>query len=292
MNSWQFDTAKTKERYDRLSQYYQKTGLNADHFFCRHYAECSGSQKPGTVKQYAGGTAALAPLYDVLYKETPIRVLIIGKESSHSSDLEFGTTPNFDARSEGCLNTIYASKRTFHIKGTLLTLQRIFEVESDYLYACYALSNALRCGFQRAEVARNTSGLTDTPIMRKNCSKYLVDEIEILEPTLIITQGAWAVDGKLPLVDQLCDTLGVQKRLLLQSAQNGKYGLYEFPKFMLITSHHPARLNFWKAKYVHDSLWPMLDHLKALGYLPRIAQEDREALEPLIREQLAMRSEV
>ena len=58
-----------------------------------------------------------------------------------------------------CLYTIESHTRTNHIKGTLLTLQWIFEVASDYLCARYALSNILRCGFQRQEAAENISDL-------------------------------------------------------------------------------------------------------------------------------------
>ena len=103
-----------------------------------HAAACHGSQKPGVVQQYAGGTAGLNPLYDVTYDGQPIRVLIIGKEASHRPHFAHGTPANFDERSRQCLETITASRRTFHIKGTLLTLQRIFEVQSDYVYASYA----------------------------------------------------------------------------------------------------------------------------------------------------------
>lgn len=80
MSNWQFDTAKTQERYDRLQEYYQRTGLNADNFFCQHYGACSGSQKDGTVKQYSGGTAGLSPFFDVSYAGQPIRILIMAKK--------------------------------------------------------------------------------------------------------------------------------------------------------------------------------------------------------------------
>lgn len=283
MSNWQFDTAKTQERYDRLQEYYQRTGLNADNFFCQQYGACSGSQKDGTVKQYSGGTAGLSPFFDVSYAGQPIRILIIGKETAYQPDNKFGTASNFDTRSKQCVSTIYAKKRTFHIKGTLLTLQRIFEVESDYAYATYALSNALRCGFQRAEIAENTSSLTDTKIMRTNCAPYLIDEIEILEPTLIITQGAWAVDSKPSLVERFGEALDIQPQCLMENQENGKYGLYEFGKFMMITSHHPARIGLWKTRYAPDSLWPMIDHLKEIGYLPKISSEDTQIFEKLIK---------
>ncbi len=282
MSKWFFDLARTQARHAALRDFYVRAGLNADRFACPHAAACHGSQKPGVVQQYAGGTAGLNPLYDVTYDGQPIRVLIIGKEASHRPHFAHGTPANFDERSRQCLETITASRRTFHIKGTLLTLQRIFEVQSDYVYASYALSNALRCAFQQAAIAHNTCGTRDTATMRRNCIPYLLDEIALLEPTLIITQGAWAVDGKRPFVAQVSEACGAPARPIMHNGSE-KYGLFEFPGFMLITSHHPARLNWWKERYAPDSLWPMLDHLKAIGYLPRIAPEDAAAYESLAR---------
>ena len=143
-----------------LQDVYKDQGLNADGTFsCKHWPNCLASQKPGTVQQYSGSTAGLTPFYDVWYRGQPLRVLIVGKERSYDSGLKYGVAPNVNARSWQCLYTIQSHTRTNHIKGTLLTLQWIFEVASDNLCACYALSNILRCGFQRQEAAENTSDL-------------------------------------------------------------------------------------------------------------------------------------
>jgi hypothetical protein len=104
-----------------------------------------------------------------------------------------------------------------------------------------------------------------------------------LEPTLVVTQGAWAVDGRPPLVDRLRLALEAEGKCLLSNKSNGKYGLYEFPRFRLITSHHPARLGVWKSQYAQDSLRPMIDYLKADGYLPRVAPEDADQFERLVK---------
>ncbi|MCZ7546945.1 MAG: hypothetical protein M5R40_27020 [Anaerolineae bacterium] len=117
--------------------------------------------------------------------------------------------------------------------------------------------------------------------MRENCFGYLVKEIEILEPTLVITQGAWAV-GKPSLVDLFGDPFGVPEALK-KNERNRRYGLYEYPGFMLITSLHPGYLHFWKSIYAPDTLWPMIDCLKARGYLPRITSEDAQIFEQFVR---------
>lgn len=280
---WHFDRAKTRQRCEALERFYQRHGLNADDFRCLFYEQCHASQKSGTIKQYAGGTVGLSAFYDVRYADIPVRILIIGKEASHNPHALYGTASNFYVRSAECRDTIFSTTRTNHIKGTLLTLQRIFGIESDYLYASYALGNALRCAFQKASVAQNTSNLTDTRVMRSNCFPYLAEEIRILEPTLVITQGAWAVDHKPPLVETLAAALGVQPKAVMVNRSNGKYGLYEFPEFMFLTSHHPARLGMWKKYYAPDSLWPMLGYLRSIAYLPTVGAEEASYYEETVK---------
>lgn len=282
MTNWTFDEQRTQQRYEQLRQYYHEQGLNADSFACKYWHDCSYStelRSPDLVHQYSGGTAGLCPFYDVRYQGREIRVLVIGKEESYDREKPFGTSSNFDVRSWNCLTTICSQSRTSHIQGTLLTLKRIFGVESEYVYASYALSNLLRCAFQRRSTANNTSDLQDTPTMRRNCMGYLVDEIRILEPTLIITQGAWAVDSAWSFISHLADGFG-PATCLMKNQANEKYGLYEFSEFMCITSHHPARFGNWLRNLAPDSLWPMIDRLKSIGFLPTISAEDaKEAKE-------------
>lgn len=282
MTNWTFDEQRTQQRYHELRQYYQERGLNADSFACNYWRECSHSAESRSqelVRQYRGGTAGLCPFYDVRYQGREIRVLVIGKEESYDREKPFRTSSNFDVRSQNCLTTIYSQSRTFHIRGTLLTLQRIFGVESEYVYASYALSNVLRCAFQKRNIAENTTGLQDTPTMRQNCMGYLADEIRILEPTLIITQGSWAVDSKRSFISQLEKSFG-HTTCIMKNRVNQKYGLYEFSesefKFMCITGHHPARLNIWRKNLAPDSVWPMIARLKSIGYLPTVSAEEAE----------------
>ncbi|MCL4515668.1 MAG: hypothetical protein M1379_08815 [Firmicutes bacterium] len=280
--NWKFDMARTQERYRALKEYYDTRGLNADNFSCPKYPDCLDSQKEGTIQQYLGGTAGLMPFYDVEYKNTPIRVLSVGKETGYMVNTPYGTSPNFDVNTLNVLNCINWKRKNNHIKGTLITLQRIFELETEYVYASYALSDALRCSFQLKNTADNVSAVKDTPKMRDNCLEYLVDEIRILEPTLIILQGEWAVAGRNPFVQRLAAQLGEQVRCVKKN-QNGKYGLYEFTSFMCITSHHPAILGNWLVNLAPDSLWPMIDYLREIGYLPAFEPEDRLKYEKTVK---------
>ena len=273
-----------RRRHNTVIKYFNNIikikDLNADSFDCDYWEECYASTKWHSQKlihQYSGGTAGLMPFYDVRYQGKEIRVLIIGKEESHDPHKTYGTSPNFATRSKDCLATIYSNSRTFHIQGTLQTLQKILG-ESEYVYASYALSNVLRCAFQKAIVAKNTSELQDTSTMRRNCMGYLVDEIKILEPTLIIAQGRWAVDAS--LISRLVDSYGPAKQLMKNQA-NSDYGLYGFSSFMCITSHHPSAWN--RDDRFEPALWQMIDHLKSTGYLPVVSPEDAKEYERLVK---------
>lgn len=57
----------------------------------------------------------------------------------------------------------------------------------------------------------------------------------------------------------------------------------EFPEFMFLTSHHPARLGMWKKYYAPDLLWPMLDYLQSIGYLPTVGAEESSCYEESVK---------
>ena len=86
---------------------------------------------------------------------------------------------------------------------------------------------------------------------------------------LIRGEGEWAISGKNTIVDKLYNYYGITKKCLLKNS-NGKYGLYDFNKFMLITCHHPAILGNWIKNLAPDSVWPSLGYLRNINYLPTI----------------------
>lgn len=222
----------------------------------------------------------MMPAYDVFYDNQAIRVLVVGKETGYMPNTTYGTSDDFDTNNKNVLNCINWKKKNNHIKGTLYILQAIFDLSTEYVYASYALSDLLRCAFQENALIRNTSNVHDTRMMRCNCMEYLMKEIEILEPTLIIAQGEWAIKNNI-LIDTLKEHYGAYG-LVLQNS-NGKYGLYEFKRFMCMTCHHPAILGNWVKNLAPDSVWPMIAHLKQIGYLPCIDDKTLGKYEALVR---------
>ena len=276
---WNIDFDATQKRKAQLEKLYKEKGLNADSFSCPYYSICEGSQKSKCVrKQYSGGTAAISPCYDLSFDGTPVRTLVIGKETGYMKNEEYGTSPNFSANCSNVLNCINWKGKNNHIKGTLMMLQYMFNVDTEYIYSSYALSNHLRCAFQNMEKFDNTSAVSDTKIMRDNCMEYLFDEIDILEPTIIICQGEWAIKGKDNFVSRLSKKYHHSPECILTNS-NGKYGLYKFPNFYVMTCHHPAILGNWIKNLAPDSVWPSIDYLKSIGALPISSDRDHVTAE-------------
>lgn len=290
MSNWCIDIDKTRNRWKILNNYYNVEGLNACSFHCSHYSECKESQKNSNIiKQFSGGTCALMPLYDISYNRIPLRILVIGKETAYMKNAEYGTSKDFHDNTLNVLNCINWYKKNNHIKGTLMTLQYIFNTKSEYVYSSYALTNLLRCSFQDSSRAESVSSVHDTKLMRDNCYCHLINELKILEPTLVIAQGEWSVKNG-GLVDVLKHNYDGDVKCIMKN-KTDKYGLYQVSNFMCITSHHPAILGNWIKNLAPDSLWPMIDYLKSIGYLPTISFEDsieyeriaKTTVDPIIR---------
>jgi hypothetical protein len=60
------------------------------------------------------------------------------------------------------------------------------EPEAVHLLDCYAMANIRSC----SATVTGTSSSKGTPTMSRNCLRHMAATIEILEPTLIIVQGA------------------------------------------------------------------------------------------------------
>ena len=57
---------------------------------------------------------------------------------------------------------------------------------SDHLFECFAMANLLLCSAVAKAGGQASRG---TAVMRNNCARHLVATIDILQPTLVISQG-------------------------------------------------------------------------------------------------------
>jgi hypothetical protein len=184
-------------RRRRLESYMNADVLADGHFVCRHQGRCKESalRQPG-VAYHEGQLSYVGPHYDLRSSGRELRVLIV--------PMETGGPPghvSIDERSRqvrGRIRDAFGSRNP-HMRGVTLAIQLAFGLPlgtSDgewlssnigpiHILDGYAMANLLLCSAVHA--GTKTSKATST--MRANCIEHLVKTIEILEPTLIISQG-------------------------------------------------------------------------------------------------------
>jgi len=130
--------------------------------------------------------------------------------------------------------------RTTHMDGTALALKVLLglplgnddEIEPGvHLFDCFAMANATLC----SHIASESASGAGTPEMHDLCVKHLRRTIEILQPTVILSQG-WRRTGPSPATS-VARALGIAKpeRGTCTSVKLG-YGAVAFAAVI-----HPAR---------------------------------------------------
>lgn len=120
---------------------------------------------------------------------------------------------------------------TSELMGCLVDDKRIGVYSTDF-----ALTNAVKCvEFTSSQNSPSTSA------MMSNCAAHLREEITLLRPHLVITQGAHPKDTLLRLFQPM--------RLVEQfSGQAGLAEVQVGDKFVLLTTPHAARKSGWRWK--------------------------------------------
>jgi len=262
------------EKIMKIKNYYEYEKLEAYNFDCKFFNECSNSNKSlNLVKQYSGGVCGIMPFFDTNFLDNNIRVLIIGKETGYMQNEKYGVSKDYNDNFNKLIKCINWTKKNNHMKGTHDTLKYIFDMDSEYILANYALTNLLRCSFQEKNIANNVSNTRNSKKMNSNCMTHLLKEINILEPTLIISQGEWAIKNQY-LKSELELYYNEKSKIIMETIP-GKYGLYKYSNFFLLTTHHPAIYGNWKKNLAPITLWPCLDYLKNEKILPKYTLDQK-----------------
>src|SRR5215208_5327402 len=127
---------------------------------------------------------------------------------------------------------------------------------SARLFDVYAMTNLLLCSAVDEGAAKSRS----TGAMRRSCSRHLRATLEILQPTLVISQGA-------SLDKTLLATLGVTGIVTPNVATCDLDG----NRFVWVSLRHPSRGNWQSLKcaYLHEVVVPAIKEGRklALGVL-------------------------
>jgi hypothetical protein len=227
------DTAATDQRFKKLKSLYREIKVAPEpDFNCQMFKECN--------KAFAARNAPLAEIphasrgcqsylgkrFDLRDRKTnvPLRIVIIGMDhGDEAKDLHYWAVTPTDRNPQNM--------------GIRKILSALFgeDMEDTELLNRYASLNILKCGSNRM------TSWGRPKVMFNNCVNHLRRELEILEPTLIVTQSH--DDCFEPLRAQLA-THG----WFFESLVDHKYGLWR--------ASREEGDGAWRESYVIDSPHP------------------------------------
>lgn len=242
------DHSTSQRKRQELEDYFAKNVWNDDEgFVCLSGKMCrtSALKKPDA-SFYEGQGQAVGSSYVVHEDGTPLRVLVI--------PMEYGTTRRGVSWEERSKEVEKAGEKPFknlnpHMRGVLFTLQLAYglpvgesgatklpsatEAASPHLFEAYAMVNMLWC----SAVKTGSMSSRSTGMMRASCARHMRATIDILQPTLVISQGTG-------LDETLRSSLGVREPI------NENVALCELDgqRFVWSSLRHPT-LSWHSTKY-------------------------------------------
>jgi hypothetical protein len=245
---------------DDLAKFYSSHGIAVSHFECASQKACDDATSTIGRTLHHGSEAHVGSGYG-----EPFGIVVVSlsekndsSELSDREDTEMGLSGNWKD-----LNP--------HLNGTLAILGSVLapEITGREVFRHFALTRAAKCCL---------SGSADKPpdLCFWNCRQFVIPELGILKPRLVITQGResrWAVDAHKAIPDasltMLLDSAG-SLPAQLKSLLEGVVG--EYFRVLSLPPAHPAIL----LQLVHPAdrggRWALMERLNFPGLLGWIAK--------------------
>ncbi|OFJ51750.1 hypothetical protein BEL07_21235 [Mycolicibacterium grossiae] len=254
---WLVDRAASQQRKAQLESYLAANVWNdSEDFICRTAGACRLSAEKAGASFYEAQSHMVGPCYDTQVDGKPYRVLVLPMETGEAKQHR-----TVEQRTEDVLTAgkVGFGQRNQHMRGVTFALRLAFGLPVDadiehisfgdgsraHFFDAYAMTNLLLC----SAVDAGTANSRATGVMRKSCSRHLRATIDILQPSLVISQGA-------RLKDTLFAALGVNGSIAANvnaCALNGN-------SFVWVSLRHPSRGNWssLKCTYLHEVVVPAI----------------------------------
>lgn len=175
--------------FTELSAFYLARGIAVDHFGCPHKVLCANAAAP--TELHRGAEAYVGEKYGV-----PLRIVVV------SLSINNGVRRLTDRASLQEWLTDAGKNLNPHMQGTLELLSAILkpEVSGRDVFRHFALTNSAKCSL---------NGTSDKPPEEcfRKCAEFVIPELEILSPHVVITQGRAAkislASSATPLPDEI-----------------------------------------------------------------------------------------
>lgn len=262
--SFSVDRVASRQRKTRLESYLSASVWNPNEgFICKSATGCRSSAEKAGASFYEAQSHMVGPSYDMRVDGTPHRVVVLPMETGEPKQHRTVEQRTQDVLDSGKLTF---GQRNQHMRGVTFALRLAFGLPVDadtehiqfadgsstHLFDAYAMTNLLLC----SAVDHGTAKSRANGIMRKSCSRHLRATLEILQPTLVISQGAG-------LDNTLFSALGVTRSLAATVAACDLDG----HQFVWVSLRHPSRGNWssLKCTYLHDTVVPAITRGRELA---------------------------
>jgi hypothetical protein len=208
------DLPATRRRITRLHRYVESNLLSEGQFICSHFQQCRKTRRQGDAFR-EGIMSHVGRRFDLTLGGEPLRIVVVGQESGlakgPSADI-FGRKVTMETRYRQTLNGSGLERRYYaqdgypgrnpHMRGTTTALRLLLgtglgtDYEGEFvrpikgqpfhLFDGFALVNRLLCS---AGPPGGSQG-RPTSTMARNCGIHFAATLSILEPTIVILQGA------------------------------------------------------------------------------------------------------
>lgn len=198
VRSFSVDRMASDRRKADLESYLSANVWNPhDGFVCESAVSCRSSAEKAGASFYEAQGHMIGPCYDTRVDGNPHRVVVLPMETGEPKQHRTVEQRTQDVLDSGKLTF---GQRNQHMRGVTFALRLAFgfgvdvdtehiqfaDGSSSHLFDAYAMTNLLLC----SAVDHGTAKSRATGIMRNSCSRHLRASLGILQPTLVISQGA------------------------------------------------------------------------------------------------------
>lgn len=223
-----------------LRRYYDSQGLSPSNFHCAHLGKCNERQSPYFS---TGNEAYVGTEYE---KGTLPRLLFVSLDSGEGEeDPKTRTLDAVRSREEAeVVNKLHKGKHWYltHELARLIISRFRPDLSLEEIKPYFAHTNSAKCCENKEQNAAGRS------VLFKNCREFISDEIKILTPDILVTQGGWA---KLAAADKF-ETLPLEESLKPDSLDEKTLNCpvhvlrINNKKVIWIPTHHPRHFGaFW-----------------------------------------------